>query len=110
MDKFWLNFAFEIGFFSLLGILYYFFQKRKIVRYEENKVPLVINFLMQNCLSEKLDESQPQLDRLIETLDDYLNHKLPTPPLSMLRDFTQLPECSPELKEIILEGLKELER
>jgi hypothetical protein len=110
MDKFWLNFAFEIGFFSLLGILYYFYQKRKIVRYEENKTPIVINFLMQNCLAEKLDESQPQLDRLIETLDDFLNHKLTTPPLSMLRDFTLLPECSPELKEIILEGLKELEK
>ncbi len=110
MDKFWLNFAFEIGFFSLLGILYYFYQKRKIVRYEENKTPLVINFLMQNCLAEKLDESQPQLDRLIESLDDYLNHKLANPPLTMLREFTHLPECSPELKEVILEGLRELEK
>jgi hypothetical protein len=110
MDEMWLNFALEIGLFSLLGLLYYFYQKRKIIQYEENKTPLVMNFIMQTCLSEKLDMAQPELDQLIESLDDFLNNSLPHPPIDNLKKFALSKECSPELKEVILEGLKELER
>jgi hypothetical protein len=108
MDKFWVNFAFEIGFFSLLGLIFYFYQKRKIINYEENKTPLVMNYIMQACLGEKLDKAQPELDKLIEALDDFLNQKSPNPPISMLKMFAEGQECSPELKEAILEGIKEL--
>lgn len=73
MDNTLLNFALEIGLFSLLGILYYFYQKRKILKYEENKTPLVMSFILQSCLSEKLDTAQPELDHVIEALDDFWN-------------------------------------
>lgn len=108
MDKFWVNFAFEIGFFSLLGVMFYFYQKRKIIHYEENKAPLVMNYIMQACLGDKIDKAQPELDKLIEALDDFINHKSPNPPIAMLKTFAEGQECSPELKEAILEGIKEL--
>jgi hypothetical protein len=109
MDNTLLNFALEIGLFSLLGVLYYFYQKRKILKYEENKTPLVISFILQSCLSEKLDTAQPELDHVIEALDDFLKQESSHPPVSLLKTFAQTSECSPELKEVILEGLKELE-
>lgn len=109
MDNFWFNFALELGFFSLLGVLYYFYQKRKILRYEENKVPIVMEFILQNCLQDKTDAPQPQLDLVIESLDDYLTNKTSTPPVIILRSFAESPDCTPELRHIILEGLKEIE-
>jgi len=109
MDHLWLDFALELGFFCLLGILYYFYQKRKIIKYEENKTPLVMNYILQSCLSEKLDMAQPELDHVIEALDDFLKQDSSIPPTSLLKAFAQNPKCSPELKDAILEGLKELE-
>lgn len=108
-DSLWFNFALEIGFLSFLGVLYYFYQKRKIVQYEENKTPIVLNFLLQAALAEKNDEANPALDTLIEKIDDYLNQKTPTAPLKELNVFAQSPSCPAELKETILEAMKELE-
>ena len=48
------------------------------------------------------------LDTLIEQLDDFLKEKIMTPPLALLRTFADSSECSPELKLIIQEGLKEI--
>lgn len=110
MNDMWLNFTLEIALFSFLGILYYFYQKRKILRYEENKTPLVMNFLLQTCLSEKLETSQPQLDKVIEALDDYLKDTETKPPLALLKSFAHSSVCSPELKAAILQGFKELEQ
>ena len=104
-----MNFALEIGFFSFLGVLYYFYQKRKILKYEENKTPLVLNFILQACLADKTDSSQPQLDEVIIALDDFLNKKTLHPPIVLLKTFALSSGCHPELKEIILEGLKEIE-
>ena len=110
MDNVWFNVALEVGFFSLLGMLYYFYQKRKIIRYEENKTPLVMNFIIQSCLSEKNDDqAQPELDHVIEALDDFLKQNSAHPPLTLLKTFALSPECSPDLKEIILDGLKEID-
>ena len=109
MNSVWMNFALEIGFFSLLGVLYYFYQKRKLLKYEENKSPLVMNFILQSCLAEKTDSPQPELDELIIALDDYVNKKTPHAPLAQLKTFSHSQYCPLELKEIIIEGLKELE-
>lgn len=109
MNSFWENFLLEIGLFILLGILYYFYQKRKIIHYEENKNPLVMGFILQSCLTEKKDTPQPQLDALIEALDDYLHNRSAHPPIALLRVFMNSPECSPELKDIISEGINEVE-
>jgi len=108
MDSFWFNFALEIGFFSLLGVMYYFYQKRKILRYEENKVPMVMEFLLGACLEEKKDGPQPLLDSVIEALDDYLKKKTATPPTALLKTFAESSDCTPELRHAIVEGLKEL--
>lgn len=110
MDNFWMNFALEIGFLSLLGVLYYFYQKRKIIRYEENKTPMVMGYLLQLCLSEKTEGPQPKLDTLIEALDDFLNQKTPQAPVALLKTFADSQECPKDLKEAILDGLKELEQ
>lgn len=109
MANFWMNFAIEIAVLSLLGVLYYFYQKRKLVQYEENKIPLVMSFILQSCLTHKTEAPTPVLDTLIESLDDFLQQKTSVPPLALLRSFSDSAECSPELKEIIDEGLKELE-
>jgi hypothetical protein len=109
MLKFWTSFALELGFFTLLGVLYYFYQKRKILHYEANKTPLVMEFILQSCLAERTDESLPALDGVIEALDDYLQNRASTPPKSLLTHFAHSAECSSELKDVILEGLKEIE-
>lgn len=109
MTTFWENFLIEIGLFTFLGILYYFYQKRKIVQYEENKGPLVMGFILQSCLSEKKDTAEPKLDALIEALADYIENKTPTPPFALLRVFMDSPECSKELRDIIREGILEIE-
>lgn len=109
MTDFWGNFLIEIGLFSFLGVLYYFYQKRKIIRDEENKVPLVMGFILQSCLVEKKELAQPELDTLIEALDDYLNNKTTAPPISLLKLYTSTAHCSSELKDVIDMGLLELE-
>lgn len=108
MANFWMNFAIEIAVLSFLGVLYYFYQKRKILQYEENKVPLVMNYILESCLSHKTESPQPMLDTLIEQLDDFLQEKIMSPPLALLRTYADSNDCAPELKLIINEGLKEI--
>jgi hypothetical protein len=108
MDDIWINILLEIGLFTFLGILYYFYQKRKIISYEENKVPLVMGFILQSCLSEKKDGNEPELDALIEALDDYLHNRSSHPPIALLKLYMNSSMCSIELQEVIREGLNEI--
>jgi len=109
MNNSWENIMLEIGLFIFLGVLYYFYQKRKIVQYEENKGPLVMGFILQSCLHDKKDEAEPELDTLIESLDNYLHHKSTIPPVALLKHYMNSQKCSSELKDIIREGLNELD-
>lgn len=109
MPEFFQNILLELALFIFLGVLYYFYQKRKIIHYEENKTPLVMGFILQSCLTEKKEAPEPQLDALIEALDDYLHNRSSNPPFSLLKIFMQSPECSAELSAIIREGLLEVE-
>lgn len=109
MTETWQNILIEIGLFIILGVLYYFYQKRKIVSYEENKAPLIMGFILQSCLTEKTESTQPELDSVIESLDDYLHNRSATPPSALLKIFMNSPQCSKELSDIIREGLIELE-
>ncbi len=109
MNDFWTNFLIEISLFIFLGVLYYFYQKKKIVHYEKNKTPLIIGFILQSCLTEKKDLPQAQLDAVIESLDDYLQNKISHPPLALLKHFSESAECSEELRDIIKEGIIEIE-
>lgn len=110
MDSFWANFAIEIALFSFLGILYYFYQKKKILHYEANKTPMVMSYILQSCLTERGDSPDVELDALIEALDDYVQEKTSNPPLTLLKHFSQTAVCSEELKAVIEEGLKEIEK
>lgn len=109
MPDFFQNILLELALFIFLGVLYYFYQKRKIMHYEENKTPLVMGFILQSCLTEKKEAPEPHLDALIEALDDYLHNRSATPPFSLLKMFMGSPECSEELRNIIREGLLEVE-
>jgi hypothetical protein len=108
MTDTWLNIAIEIGLFSLLGVLYYFYQKRKIIGYEENKKPALMGYLIQACLAEKNEQPEEELDRVIEALDDFLHGKSDQPPIALLKIFSASEKCSPELKEVIKATLEEL--
>lgn len=103
------NILLELALFTFLGVLYYFYQKRKIIHYEENKAPLIMGFILQSCLTEKKDKAEPQLDTLIEALDDYLHNRSANPPVSLLKVYMASPGCSQELKNIIREGILEYE-
>lgn len=110
MTETWQNILIEIGLFIILGVLYYFYQKRKIVSYEENKEPLVMGFILQSCLTEKKEnENQQELDSVIEAIDEYLHGRAASSPKALLRIFMNSPRCSKELSDIIREGLLEIE-
>jgi hypothetical protein len=109
MTSLWENVLLEIGLFVLLGIVYYFYQRRKIIHYEQQKGPVVMGFILQSCLMAKKEIPQPKLDSLIESLDDYLHNKTSQPPVTLLRIFMTSEECPEELRGVIQEGLKEIE-
>ena len=109
MPEFLENILLELALFIFLGLLYYFYQRRKILHFEENKTPLIMGFILQSCLADKNESSQPQLDTLIEALDDYLHNRSATPPYSLLQIYMDSPQCSQELKDIIREGILEIE-
>ena len=99
----------EMALFCFLGILYYFYQKKKIIQYESNKGPLVMSYILQSVLSERGDNADPLLDSAIEALDDYLQNKTTTPPIALLQHLQASEKITPELRDVIVEGLKELE-
>lgn len=105
-----MNFLLEIALFTFLGILYYFYQKRKLKQYEDNKGPIVMGFILNACLLEKKDDRPaPALDVIIEALDDYLHNRVSHPPIVLLKKFSESRDCSSELESVITEGLKELD-
>lgn len=105
----WENILLEISLFIFLGFLYYFYQKKKIIKYESNKISTVMQFILEACLKDKKDEPQPELDSLILSIDDYINKQTEHPPLPQLKHYMNSPNCTVELREIIDEGLKEIE-
>lgn len=109
MNEFWENFVIEIGFLSLLGMLYYFYQKKKILTLEANKEPIIMGQILQSCLLERGDRPQLEIDALIEAIDDYLHNKIQSSPKSLLKHFANSKHCSPELSEVINSALKELD-
>lgn len=99
----------EMALFCFLGLLYYLYQRKKITQYESNKGPLVMGYILQSILTERGDEPSPLLDPAIEALDDYLQNKTTTPPKALLLHLMNSGSISPELRDVIDEGLKEIE-
>ncbi len=102
------NLLYELIILSFLGVLYYFYQKRKILSYEENKAPLIMGFILQSCLASRGESPDAELDPVIESLDDYLHNKTTTPPTALLSVYASTSGCSPELRDVILQGLEDL--
>lgn len=102
------NLLYEMILFSLLGVLYYFYQKKKILSYEENKGPIIMGYLLQSCLSVRGEKADPEMDPVIESLDDYLHNKTATPPTALLTVYARSPNCPAELKDVILQGIEDL--
>jgi hypothetical protein len=102
------NLLYELLFLSFLGVLYYFYQKRKILSYEENKGPIIMGFILQSCLASRGEAANAELDPVIESLDDYLHNKVATPPTALLSTYAKSSDCSPELRDVILQGLEDL--
>lgn len=109
MDKVWENLLWEIGILILFGFLYYFYQRRKIIQEEERKGPMIMGYILHSILAERGESKDPEMDTLIEAIDDYLHNKILSPPVALLKLFAESQKCSPELKAVILEGLNELD-
>lgn len=101
------NILLELALLAFLGVLYYFYQRRRILSYEHEKGPLIMGYILQSCLTERGENANPQLDTIIEALDDYLQNKISHPPKTLLKIYASSEQCSPELRSIIDEGLKE---
>lgn len=99
---------YELALISFLGVLYYFYQKRKILSYEENKGPMIMGYILQSCLHVRGETPDKDLDPVIESLDDYLHNKTATPPTALLSVYARSAACTPELRSIILQGLEDL--
>jgi hypothetical protein len=108
MNTFLGNFLIEIALFTFLGMLYYFYQKRKILKYEAEKGPLIAGYLLQSCLTERGEKAHPQLDVIIEAIDDYLHNRSATLPIALLKNYAEGTECSSELRDVIFSSLEEL--
>ena len=109
MDKIWENLLLEIGFLILLGFLYYFYQRRKIIQEEERKSPMIMGYILHSILTERGEQKDSETDALIEAIDDFLHNKTLSPPIALLKLFAESKKCSPELRDVILEGLSELD-
>lgn len=109
MTGFLESFLIEIALFSFLGLIYYFYQRKKILHFEENKHTLIMSSILQACLIEKKETHNPELDGVIESIDDFLQGRVAHPPYVLLKYFMNSTECASELKEVIYAGLVELE-
>lgn len=99
----------ELCCLGLLGVLYYFYQRSKILKYSEQKGPFICGALLQACLIERDLSPSPELDAAIEGLDDFLHNKSSRPPLALLKILGNSPKCPEDLKNIIDESIIELE-
>lgn len=108
MTEFLESFLIEIALFSFLGLIYYFYQRKKILHFEENKHGLIMSSILQACLQEKGENPNSELDGVIESIDDFLQGRVAHPPYTLLKYFVNSNDCSLELKEVIRAGLVEL--
>ncbi len=110
MSQNWQNLLFEIALLTILGILYYFYQKKKILKADENRIPFILEFVLQACLAEKKEEEEAELMRLIEEIDDFLQNKTSLLPIQSMKTYKESKSCGEDLKDVIHEALIEIEQ
>lgn len=91
-----------------LGLGYYFWQKKRILRFEENKMSIVAAPLLQACLIEQEHKSFSLLNSFTLELDDYLHGKTSHFPLALANELMKHPECPQDLAHILEESLREI--
>ena len=102
------NLAIELIVLAAFGFLYYFWQRRRILQFEENKSYAVAAPLLQACLIEKDHQSFPLLDSFILELDDFLHGKTSLFPTALAEELLKNDACPEDLAVVIKESLKEL--
>jgi hypothetical protein len=108
MNSTWINLLLELALFIILGILYYFYQKKKILADQKNLSRSFLEMTLQACLREKNHYSNEKLDQLIICIDDYLNDLHHPTPYQEMKLYLHHPDCSEELKVIMRETLQEV--
>lgn len=103
-----LKLSLEMAILAGLGMLYYFYQKKKILRHEEEKATYLMGFILEASLSERGDDSHELLDPLIEAIDDFLHNRTTTPPLGLMRVCAGHTRFSEEYRSVLQEALSEL--
>lgn len=102
------NLAIELAVLAALGLIYYFWQKRRIIQFEQNKSYAVAAPLLQACLIEKDQQSFEMLESFIIELDDFLHGKSASFPTVLAEQLAGHKACPHDLSEVIKESLKEL--
>lgn len=110
MTEFWENFLVEIGFLSLLGIAYYFYQKKKILTQEKNKIPDGFKYILQCALIDQDEKSNPELENLISVLDDYQKEITKDAPYDAIKKYSNSTHCSAELKQVISDFFQDIKK
>jgi hypothetical protein len=108
MNDLWFNISLELGILVLLGIAYYFYQKKKILSYEAEKIPLVMGYVLQCFLTERGDTPSKDLDPIIEALDDFLKNQVSNPPMALLQNFLNQKKGSEDLRDVIRSAFEEI--
>jgi hypothetical protein len=98
----------EISLLGTLGLVYYFYQRKKILNYEKNRLSDLLSFMLQQSLVERGDKENHELDRIIVQLDDSLKSGSQNFPIDNLRRYSQRKDCSEEYREIIKALLNEI--
>ena len=102
------NLAIELALLAALCLIYYFWQKRRIIKFEQNKSLAVAAPLLQACLIEKDQQSFEMLESFIIELDDFLHGKSASFPTVLAEQLAGHKACPHDLSEVIKESLKEL--
>lgn len=98
----------ELMALAVLGLGYYFWQKRRILSFEKDKEAIVAAPLLQACLIEQDLKSFKLLDNFILALDDYLHGKTNYFPVVLAKELMASRECPEDLSSIIEESLREI--
>lgn len=99
---------FEISIFVVLGLLYYFFQKRKIYSYIEKERNYALNAINEICSellkSESITTQQLNIvKQILNALDNIENNQIESLPYSIYKDVIYTFDDNSELKLIIME-------
>ncbi len=88
----WWELLLEMSLLSLMGVGYYFFQKRRYLKWLKNEPQVLAKDLFVFLLEEKAIPESTELSNLLIGLEDYLEQRRPSWPIEELKNLhTSLP-------------------